>query len=102
LAAFFEEGFGLRKLQGPEQAGVVAEARVQIQWQVGTVDGEVVLHEFADKVALLAGPWLLRAPKQAVMDDQQIGLGLDSLAHGGKGGIHGGGNAAHRAVVFDL
>tara|TARA_B100000405_G_scaffold70234_1_gene48225 strand:+ start:1361 stop:1834 length:474 start_codon:yes stop_codon:yes gene_type:complete len=102
LAAFFEEGFGFRKLQGLEQAGVVAEARVQIQWQVGTVDGEVVLHEFADEVALLARPWLLRAPKQAVMDDQQVGLGLDGLAHGGKGGIHGGGNAADLAVVFDL
>jgi len=43
---------------------------VQIQGQVGAVDGKVVLHEFADEVALLAGPWLLRAPKQAVMDDQ--------------------------------
>ena len=36
------------------------------------------------------------------MDDQQVGLGLDGLAHGGKGGIHGGGNAADLAVVFDL
>jgi len=101
-AAFLEEGLGLGELERAHQPGVVAEARMEIQRQVRAVNSEVVLHERLDEQAFLAGPWMLRVPKQAVMDDEQIGLRLSRHSHRGQGGVDRRGDAAHTPVVLHL
>jgi len=73
-----------------------------VERQMGAVDGEIVFHQLADERALEAGPRMLRIPKEAVMDDQQIRLRICGHSHGGQRGVHGGGNAGDLAVVFDL
>ena len=77
-------------------------SEAELARRMRAVHGEVVFDEFADELSLLAGPRLLRAPKQTVVDDEQIRLRRGSHSHGGEGGVDGGGDARNGAVVFHL
>jgi len=101
-SAFFKKGLGLGEFQCADEPRVVAEAWVQIQRHMRAVNGEVVFDEFADELSFFSNPRLLRAPKQAMVDEQQIGLRRGGEAYGGEGGVDGGGDACDGAVVFHL
>ena len=43
-----------------------------------------------------------RSPEEAVVNEEEIGFGVDSEFDGGEGGIDGGCDAGHGAAVFNL
>lgn len=97
-----EEGFGIFKIQGAGELGVVAELGMGIERKMGAVNGEVVFEEEFEELVTLAGPGMGGTPEETVMDDEEIGAGVNGFADGGDGGIDGGGDFGDGAVVLDL
>jgi hypothetical protein len=55
------------------QLGVVAQARMRVQRQVRTVNGQIILDQQFEHFPAPAGPGNGRTPEQSVMHDHQIG-----------------------------
>ena len=80
----------------------VAKFGMRVQWQVRTVNGKIIFEQPSNEFVALARPRVRRTPKKSVMHEEEVGFGRDRQAHGGKAGVHGGGNARNVSPVFDL
>jgi hypothetical protein len=100
--ALVEEGSERTETEGTAKTEVVAECGMGIEWQVGAVDGEVCAEEQPELPVTRPGPRMGRRPEETVVDDQEIGLGVDGALEGGEGGVDGGGDAGNPAVILDL
>src|SRR6266516_2097531 len=102
-SAFLEEK-RLAPLQGqrPAELRVVAQARVSVEREMRTINGQIVFEQQRQQLIARARPGMTRIPEQSMMHDQQVRSGSDSQLHGGEARVHGGGNAADRASVFHL
>lgn len=87
---------------GGGELRIVAELWMNIEGQMRTVNGEVVLDGAADFFVECPGKWLSTLPKHTMVNDEEIGSGGDSFANDGQGGIHSGGNVGDGAVILQL
>ncbi len=88
----FEETAGGSEAEGAGDAGVVAEGGVDVERQVGAVEGEAVVEAEADFFVQGAGDGLEAGPEEAVVDDEQVGAGGGGFADDGEGGVNCGGD----------
>ena len=87
-----EETAGGSQVEGAGDAGVVAEGGVDVEGQVGAVEGEAVFEAKADFFVEGAGDGLEAGPEEAVVDEEEIGTGGGGFADDGEGGVDGGGD----------
>lgn len=102
LIFFVKERLGILQAQRRAKLRVVPELGMEIQRQMGAVDGEIVLNQEPQHLMVLARPRLSWAPEQTVMNDEQVGLGRDCEADGGQGGVDGGGDSCDLPAVLHL
>jgi hypothetical protein len=103
LAAFRDhERLEFLEAKGLAEEGVITELGVFVEGEVETVDGEVVFEEQTHLAVACSGPGRRGAPKESVVNDEEVGPGLDAALDGGGAGIDGGGDFLDGAGVLDL
>lgn len=102
LALGFEEWLRGGQADGAGELDGIAEARVGVEGQVGTVHGEVVVQETAQELVVGARPGLGCGPEKPVVDDEKVGPGFDCEVDGGTAGVDGGGQAGDTTGILDL
>lgn len=65
---------------------------MDVEGQVGAVEGEAVVEAEADFFVEGAGDGLEAGPEEAVVDEEEIGTGGGCFADDGEGGVNGGGD----------
>ena len=89
--------------EGAGEDGVVAEGGMEIEREVGAVNGESGIERDLDFLEDGAGPGLEAGPEHAVVHDEQIGTCGDGFFDDGQGGIHGGDDLGDFTfAVFEL
>ena len=83
VAFELEESAGGSQVEGAGDAGVVAEGGVDVERQVGAVEGEAVVEAEADFFVQGAGDGLEAGPKEAVVDEEEVGTGGGGFADDG-------------------
>ena len=73
-----------------------------IQWQMGAVDGQIILKSHFQFAIVRSGDRPQACPKQAVMHDQQIRTLRDGHLKDRLAGIHRRGHLRHRPRIFYL
>ena len=96
------EGAQLSEAQRRAEAGVVAEAGMRVQRQMGTVNRQVMLQQAAQQLVAGAGPGMRRRPKKPVMHQQQVRPGGDRQPGRGQARVHRRGDPSDGAAVLDL
>lgn len=75
---------------------------MRVEWEVRGVDGNVMGHEAVQAFVDLAVDALRPAPEHAVVQDQEVGVGIQRRIDGPAGEINGGRDAAYRPPVVEL
>ena len=84
------------------QSCVVAQARVSVEREMRTINGQIVLEQQRQQFIACASPGMTRVPEQSMMRNQQVGLRSDCQLHRRQVRVHGGGNASDGPLVFHL
>lgn len=92
----------LGKFERVAQQDIVSQLGMRIEWQMGAVNGQIVLNRQFQLSIAGSGRRLQATPKQPVMDDQQVRTRLDRHAEDRFAGIHRRSHPVNRAGVFQL
>lgn len=92
VAFELEESAGGGEAEGAGDAGVIAKRGVDVEGQVGAVEGEAVVEAEADFFVEGAGDGLEAGPEEAVVDEEEVGAGGGGFADDGEGGVNSGGD----------
>src|SRR4051812_32795562 len=84
------------------EQGIVANLRVRIQGQMGTVKRDVIIKEQAEQFVTLAGPRMSGSPKESMMRDDEIRFRCDGHLHRRERGIDNSGDARNTSRILDL
>src|SRR5580765_5791928 len=81
-SAFLEEKrLAALQAQRPAELRVVSQARVSVEREMRTVNGQVVFEQQRQQVIVSASPGMTRVPEQSMMDNQQVCSGSNSQLH---------------------
>jgi len=102
MASFVEKRRATLESKRLGEQRVIAEYWMNVEWEVGAVDGEVSGECGAHFSVRRADHWLHPAPKQPVMHEQQVDSTLDGFADNRFAGIHCRANLGNDARIFNL
>jgi hypothetical protein len=84
------------------EQGIVPEDRVEIEREMGTVNGHVAVDGEGELAKIRAGEGLKAGPEKTVMDEEKVDAFLLRDAKGGFAGIDGGADARDDAAIGKL
>jgi hypothetical protein len=87
LAFHFEKRFGVFQTKRAGQLRVIAENGMNVEREVGAVDGEVVLERALEQAPASAGYWLEARPEESVMHNEKVYSALDGGVDRASGSI---------------
>src|SRR5262245_29339329 len=75
---------------------------MSVEWKVGTVNSQIVVQQQPQHFIAFTWPRMACIPEQAMMDDEQIGLGVHGHLNGGEAAIDRCGQARDATSIFHL
>lgn len=87
------------QIQQAQQRSIVAKISMAVQWQVGTVDGQIGTQNSRVELFSWANKRHIISPKQPVMDEQQIHSICNGVCNGQGIGIDRGAQPQHFSAI---
>jgi hypothetical protein len=75
---------------------------VTVEGQVRAVDRDVVIEQELELLVERAGDRACSSPEQSVVDEEQVGTGVDRLSYAAERGVDCGGDTRYGPGVFHL